>query len=49
MENEKIRKEIHLTQNVVDALQTQADKDGRSLKNYMEQVLIQHSKIKLKR
>jgi hypothetical protein len=41
--SDKIRKEIQLTQVVLDNLQFQADKDGRSLKNYMEQILIKQS------
>ena len=41
---ETFRKEIHLTQEVIDKLQEKADKDDRSLKNYMEKVLINDSK-----
>lgn len=41
---DKARKEVHLTQPVLDALQQQADKEGRTLKNLMEFILIQHSK-----
>jgi len=40
----KLRKEAHLTQEVIDKLQEKADKDGRSLKNYMEWVLTENSK-----
>lgn len=46
MESKKIRKEIQLTQDVIDALQLQADKEDRPLKNYMEQVLVKQSKKK---
>jgi len=35
----KKRKEVHLTQEVIDKLQKKADKAQRSLKNYMEWVL----------
>lgn len=42
----KIRKEVHLTQEVIDLLQAKADKEGRLLKNYLESVLIQISKTK---
>lgn len=44
MKEIKIRKEIQLTQDVINALQVQADKEDRLLKNYMEQVLIRQSK-----
>lgn len=40
---DKIRKEVQLTQVVLDQLQLQADRDGRSLKNYMEHILVQQS------
>ena len=40
----KIRKEVHLKQDVLDVLQLQADKEGRSLKNLMEIILIQYVK-----
>ena len=36
----KQRKEITLSDEVLSTLQEKADKDGRSLKNYMEKVLI---------
>lgn len=39
--SKKFRKEVHLTQEVIDKLQKKADKAGRSLKNYMEWVLTQ--------
>lgn len=48
MKEIKIRKEIQLTQEVIDALQIQADKEDRLLKNYMEQVLIRQSKKETK-
>ena len=38
------RKEVHLEEKVIDKLQEQADKHGRSLKNYMEIILINKSK-----
>jgi hypothetical protein len=41
---DKIRKEVQFKQEVLDLLQLQADKDGRTLKNLMEYVLIQYSK-----
>lgn len=37
----KIRKEVWLTPEVVEALQVKADKDNRLLKSYMESVLIE--------
>lgn len=37
---EPIRKEVYLTEQVVNVLKKKADKQKRSLKNYMEQVLI---------
>ena len=40
----KIRKEVQLTQEVIEALQKQANQEGRLLKNYIEQVLIHQSK-----
>lgn len=47
MKSEKIRKDIHLSQEVIDTMQAAADKESRTLKNYMEKVLIKHSeKIK---
>lgn len=48
MKEIKIRKEVQLTQEVIDALQVQADKEDRLLKNYMEQVLIRQSKKETK-
>ena len=49
MSNEKNRNEVNLTDSVRQILTEQAKKDGRSLKNYMEKVLIKHSeKIKPK-
>lgn len=44
IDKEKTRKEVHLKQDTLDLLQMQADREGRSLKNLMEFVLIQHSK-----
>ena len=41
MNTESFRKEVRLTQEVIDKLQEKADKAQRSLKNYMEWVLIQ--------
>lgn len=35
-----LRKEVYLTEQVVEALNKKAVKQKRSLKNYMEQVLI---------
>ena len=40
---QKFRKETFLSQEVIDNLQEKANKDGRSLKNYMEKVLIDHA------
>lgn len=40
----KTRREVHLTQDVLDLLQKQADEEGRSLKNLMEIILIKHAK-----
>jgi hypothetical protein len=44
IDKNKIRKEVHLTQDILDILQKQADTEGRSMKNLMEFVLIQYSK-----
>jgi hypothetical protein len=47
MNNGKMRKDVHLDQQVVEKLESAAKKEGRKLKNYMEKVLIKHSeKIK---
>lgn len=47
MKSDKIRKDIHLPEEVIEMLQAAADKESRTLKNYMEKVLIKHSeKIK---
>lgn len=35
----KIRKELHLTKDVLKKLQLKADKEGRSLKNLMEHTI----------
>jgi len=43
MSNGKNRNEVNLSDEVLRVLQELADKDGRSLKNYMEKVLIKHS------
>lgn len=43
MKSEKIRKDIHLSNEVIEILQAAADKELRSLKSYMEKVLIKHS------
>ena len=48
IDKNKIRKEVHLTQDIIDVLQKQADKEVRTLKNYMESILIQHSKTNKK-
>lgn len=44
IDKSKTRKEVHLKQDILDVLQSQADKEGRSLKNLMEIILIQHTK-----
>jgi len=41
---DKIRREVHLKQEIIDLLQKQADEEGRSLKNHMENILIKHAK-----
>lgn len=47
MKSEKIRKDIHLSEEVLEILQAAADKESRTVKNYIEKVLINHSgKIK---
>jgi len=43
MKSEKIRKDIHLSNDVIEILQAAADKELRTLKSYMEKVLIKHS------
>ena len=40
---ETFRKEVHLTKEVIESLQNKADKDDRSLMNYMQKVLIDHA------
>ena len=47
-ENEKgkVRKEVHLNKETVDNLQKQAEDEGRTLKNFMENVLVRQSKEK---
>jgi hypothetical protein len=44
VDKNKTRKEVHLKQDVLDILTTQAEKESRSLKNLMENVLIQYAK-----
>lgn len=41
------RKEVHLDEKVVEALQKKADELGRTLKRHMEMVLISDSKKKV--
>lgn len=43
MVSEKIRKDVTLPNDVLEILQKAADKELRSLKSYMEKVLIKHS------
>jgi predicted transcriptional regulator len=43
MSNGKNRNEVNLSDEVLRVLQELADKDGRSLKNYMEKVLTKHA------
>ncbi len=43
MNNEKNRNEVNLPTDTLDILKRQAEKDGRSLKNYLEKVLIKHA------
>lgn len=40
------RKEVYLLSDTIKKLQDKADKEGRSLKNYMEQVLIKQAEKK---
>jgi len=40
----KTRREVHLTQDIIDLLQKQAEKENRSLKNLMEDILIKYAK-----
>lgn len=40
------RKEVYLLIDTIKKLQDKADKEGRSLKNYMEQVLIKQAEKK---
>ncbi len=42
------RIEAHLLPEIVEALKTLADKSNRSLKNYVENLLIEHVKEKKK-
>lgn len=41
----KLRKEVHLTKEQIEKLQAQADEDGRSLKNYMERLILKSINI----
>ncbi len=41
---DKNRREVHLTQDVLDILQRQAEVEFRSLKNLMENVLIAYAR-----
>jgi hypothetical protein len=43
------RAEVHLLPDIVKQLKVLADKENRSLKNYMETVLINHVKEQKKR
>ena len=43
MKSEKIRKDVTLPNEVLEILQKAADKEIRSLKSYMERILIKHS------
>lgn len=43
MNNEKNRNEVNLSTDTLDILKKQAEKDGRSLKNYLEKVLTKHA------
>jgi len=40
----KTRKLIDLDNDTIKVLQSKADKDNRSLKNYIETMLVKHSK-----
>lgn len=42
----KNRNEVHLTDEILKLLQKKADKEGRSLKNYMEYILIKEANTK---
>jgi chaperonin GroEL (HSP60 family) len=44
-----MRKEVNLDQVTINILQSKADKIKRSLKNYMETVLVAHAKMLEKR
>lgn len=43
MNNEKNRNEVNLPDDVLAILKQKADRDGRSLKNYLEKILIKHT------
>jgi hypothetical protein len=46
---EKIRKEIHLPQNVIKALAKVAAASGKTTKKYMEELVIKETKIQIER
>ena len=43
MSNEKNRNEVNLPNDVLAILKEKAERDGRSLKNYLEKILIKHT------
>lgn len=43
------RIEVHLMPEVIEAIKKLADKENRSLKNYIETILIEVSKVKQKK
>ncbi len=43
IDKNKIRKEVHLTKEILDKLEEQAIKENRSLKNLMESLLINYA------
>ena len=43
MNNGKLRKDVHLSLEVIQILEAAALKEGRKLKKYMEKVLTKHS------
>lgn len=47
--NKTKRHEVHLLPEIIDALQKLADASNRSLKNYMETILIEHVKEQKKK
>ena len=46
--SDKIRKEVWLTQEAIDKLQAQADKEQRPLKKHLEHLLIKQSEKPVK-